>query len=262
MAWTLIIADIHGNIDALNAVLKSVGRFDNVIVLGDLVDYGPAPGEVIDTVKSLGGVVVRGNHDHAVAYGVDCRCGQELHELSVWFRENVTMQLLSRTDREYLGKLPLKTSMTVYPDTNMVVVHGSPSNPLYGYLYHWLPDEEIKALLKVNIRLTLYPGNSRKNAQSPDSRSRHIKYVVHGHTHYQGLRIAKGTFLINPGSVGQPRDADPRAAYALVDFENSIITFGRVKYDVEKTLKRLNEFKIPEPYLIILKTLLVTGRLP
>ncbi len=260
MARTLIIADIHGNIDALDAVLKSVGRFDNVIVLGDLVDYGPAPGEVIDVVRSLGGVVVRGNHDHAAAYGVDCRCSQELHELSVWFRENVTMQLLSRTDREYLGKLPFKILMTEYSDTNIVVVHGSPSNPLYGYLHHWLPDEEIKALLEVNIRITLHPSDISKNTQRHDGR--HVKYVVHGHTHYQGLRIVKGTFLINPGSVGQPRDADPRAAYALVDFENSIITFGRIKYDVEKTLKRLDEFKIPEPYLTTLRTLLATGKLP
>jgi protein phosphatase len=260
LAWTLVIADIHGNIDALNAVLKAARSFDNVIILGDLVDYGPAPGEVIDTVKSLGGIVVRGNHDHAVAYGVDCGCGRALHELSVWFRENITMQLLSKTDREYLARLPLKASITVDDGINAVVVHGSPLNPLYGYLYHWLPEEKVEVMVEANARLTPRPRRTRKISQGQNGK--HVKYVVHGHTHYQGLRIVKGIFLVNPGSVGQPRDSDPRAAYALVDFEHSIIMFGRVKYDVEKTLKRLNEFKIPEPYLTTLKTILTTGRLP
>jgi len=94
MSRLLILSDIHGNMPALEKILESIEKYDDVIVLGDLVDYGLHPGEVIDLLKSIGAKIVRGNHDHAAAYRVDCRCGEATHWLSVWFRENITLELL------------------------------------------------------------------------------------------------------------------------------------------------------------------------
>jgi len=135
---TLIINDLHGNLPALEAVLNSES-YDGVIVLGDLVDYGPFPGEVIDVLRSIEAKIIQGNHDHAVGYGVDCRCGDKTHWVSVWFRENVTNELLSQNDKKYLAKLPLYLE-----NEDSLFVHGSPSDPLCDYLYPWIGYNDLK----------------------------------------------------------------------------------------------------------------------
>ena len=103
----LVISDVHGNADALRAVLEDAGRWDDVWVLGDLVDYGPEPQVVVDMVRELRpGLVVRGNHDNAVAFGVDCLCDPKVHELSVYTRQAISARLLSREQVEWLRGLP------------------------------------------------------------------------------------------------------------------------------------------------------------
>ena len=250
MVRVLILSDVHGNIDALQAVLADAKGWDEVLVLGDLVDYGPSPGEVLDTLRGLGARMLRGNHDHAVAYGVDCRCGEATHWLSTWFRENITVRLISKNDRSFLGGLPERLRLDL-GSARLTAVHGSPSSPLYGYLYPWLPPRELCGMLRPSARL---------REEQVKSCPRGL-YLV-GHTHYQFLRVQDGALVVNPGSVGQPRDGDPRAAYAVLDTETGRVVFGRVRYPVEKTLERLRGLGVPEPYMSALRVLLVEARVP
>ncbi|MCE4611545.1 MAG: metallophosphatase family protein [Desulfurococcales archaeon] len=252
MTRYLVISDVHGNLPALKAVLEAVRRWDDVIVLGDLVDYGPNPGEVIDELRSIGAKIVRGNHDHAVAYGVDCRCGSDTHWLSVWFRENVTMKLLGGNDLRFLADLPLKLALNV-GSMRATLVHAAPSNPLYDYLYPWLDEESICSMLKSrNLRMR----RLEESARCPKG-----LYLV-GHTHYQFVRIVKGALIGNPGSVGQPRDGDPRAPYMILDAESGRIELGRIKYEVESVIRSLEVLRIPEPYLSTLKVMFKEARIP
>jgi protein phosphatase len=250
MARILLLSDIHGNLPALRTVLNVVDKWDEVLVLGDLVDYGPHPGEVIDEIRRIGARVVRGNHDHAVGYGVDCRCSDETHWLSVWFRENVTLKLLGEGDKQYLAQLPLKLRIGDTPE--ILAVHAAPSNPLYEYLHPWLGDDELCAKLSPHMRLyRLSHGN-----QCPRG-----VYLI-GHTHHQFLRMVRGTLIINPGSVGQPRDGDNRASYALLDTETGQVVLGRVKYDIDTLLRALEALRIPEPYMSALRHLIVKAEVP
>jgi predicted phosphodiesterase len=248
---SLLLSDIHGNLQALKTVLAKAKLYDEVIVLGDLVDYGPQPGEVIDELKGVGAVVLRGNHDEAVAYGVDCKCGEATHWLSVWFRENITIPVLSKSDRGFLAQLPLRLHLEA-GEVAGEAVHAAPRNPLYSYLYPWLDDEEACRLAtKPSLRL----GKSGSRCSPPP-------LVLVGHTHYQFLRVVHGAVIVNPGSTGQPRDGDPRAAYAILDRDSGAVTFHRIKYPVEETIRVLRGLSIPSPYIEALTYMFREARVP
>ncbi|MEB3805953.1 MAG: metallophosphatase family protein [Desulfurococcales archaeon] len=251
MPRILVLSDIHGNLPALEAVLEAARGWDEVVVLGDLVDYGPWPGEVIDELRGLGASIVRGNHDHAVAYGVDCRCGEATHWLSTWFRSNVTLRLLDKASISFLRSLPTRLE-TEIAGARAVLVHAAPSNPLYTYLHPWLGDDRLCSLLRPGLRLA----GGGEGVDCPRG-----LYLV-GHTHHQFYRTVNGAVVANPGSVGQPRDGDPRAAYMVLDDSTGLIALGRVKYDVGRVLQGLGELGVPEPYLGALKYMLVNARIP
>ncbi len=252
MSRVLVVSDVHGNMDAFKSVIGSVAGFDEVVVLGDLVDYGPDPGRVLDLVRELGARLVRGNHDDAVGFGRDCRCGERTHWVSVWFRENITNKILGETDKKFLRSLPEKLLLDI--DGFVIeAVHGSPSSPLYGYLYPDLGDREMCSALRPSLRLRI-----RNNYnECPSGR---IFFV--GHTHVQFLRTVRGALVVNPGSVGQPRDGDPRPGYLIVDTDKGSFTLGRVKYDVERVVRKLRDLGIPDPYYGFLVQLLRTGIVP
>ncbi len=215
MRW-LVISDIHGNHEALTSVLNSAPRHDSVLVLGDLVDYGPDPDLVIDVVKELGAVVIMGNHDYAVAEKSDCRAGPSLHEASVYTRSEITLKKISRNDVKWLSSLPKHLVMDL-GGFEAIVTHATPRDPLFKYLQPWLNDEVFREFV---------------GEEGPD-------FVIVGHTHRRFLRPTSfGKVVVNPGSVGQPRDGDWRASYAVVGDDGSV-QFFRVKYDVEATLRKL-----------------------
>lgn len=225
----LIISDIHANPYALRAVLDNAPPHDGVIVLGDLVDYGPRPGEVIDEVRSLGAKVVRGNHDEAVAKGIDCGCGPATHHLSVLTRERISYGTLSKADIAWLDTLPYELSLGWG-----TAVHAAPSNKLYTYVYPWMSNEEIcRELVTGPRRLAL------RRCEGVGG-----LYLL-GHTHHQFIRrLPGGSLVINPGSVGQPRDWDPRAAYAIVEVDGVEVVgveLRRVRYDVDAVLRDLRD---------------------
>ncbi|MCE4606126.1 MAG: metallophosphatase family protein [Desulfurococcales archaeon] len=226
----LVVSDIHGNSTALKEVISHVS-FDYLWVLGDLVDYGPDPGGVVDLVRELDpSVIVRGNHDHAAAFNVDCGCGPSTHELSVLTRSKITLQSLSRNDLDWLKRIPL-TGNAELCGSKIHMVHGSPDNPLYGYLYY----HKGPAILDMSL----------ERLQSPEAGG---SILLHGHTHYQGLIHYRDLLLVNPGSVGQPRDGDNRAAYLVIDVNTDEARFvlGRIKYDVDKSLKMYERSGLPE----------------
>jgi len=247
----LVISDIHGNYEALKAVLERAGRYDDVLVLGDLVDYGPDPELVVDFVRSLGAKAIRGNHDEAAAYGVDCRCGPELHELSVYTRSRITASKLSREDLEYLKLLPEKMELT-FSSKKVPIVHGNLQSPLYGYTYPWLKDEELCGLFspKRQVRLSSR-GEYEETGQD---------YIFIGHTHLPFLRSSPFFKIANPGSAGQPRDGDPRASAMLFDPDEEKVEFLRVQHSIDRVVDKLKLIIDDSRFLNQVTSLLRTGR--
>ncbi|MHA1626661.1 MAG: metallophosphoesterase family protein [Candidatus Asgardarchaeia archaeon] len=248
MTKVVIVSDIHGNLEAFNAVLNDCGNYDEFLFLGDAVDYGPNPAEVIDLLKSLGARSVMGNHDKAVAYKVDCRCSEELHDLSVYTRENISNKLLTESDVSFLRKMRVKSSFYI-DSLKIYMVHASPKNPLYGYIWPWLDEEEIEEEMK---ETTVY-----------GSKSIDADMILLGHTHYQFKKELPKmkNLLINPGSVGQPRDGDRRAGYAILIPDEPRVIFRRVKYNVENVLKEYKRLDLERKYLERLRSILLNGRI-
>ncbi len=243
----LVLSDIHGNADALKAILEEVGRWDSLWILGDLVDYGPEPHVVVDLVRELKPeLILMGNHDNAVAYNVDCMCAPELHDLSEYTRREISYKLLSSEQIAWLRSLPKVAELTA-GSARVYAVHGSPRNPLYGYLR---PDLLVGELL---LALTPSPIAVRPKPVTAD-------VVLVGHTHLQIDMRVYGTRIVNPGSVGQPRDGDPRTAYALVDLESWKVELRRVEYDIWGTIRKLEQLNLDTQYLLRLKEILLSGR--
>jgi len=216
---TLLLSDIHGNIDALLAVEEDLRlrreRCDLVLVLGDLVDYGPAPNEVIAWVRDHAHHAVRGNHDHAMATGADCRSSPAFKDLSVATREFFRPRL-EPAWLAFLQALPSRLSLSIDGRT-AAMVHATPRNPLFEYLGPDAPDEAWAAAVGVL-------------AEDSD-------YVFLGHTHLPFVRRIGKAMVVNPGSLGQPKDGDARGCYAVV--EDDRVELRRVSYDVERAVARL-----------------------
>lgn len=234
----LIVSDLHANLEALEAVLRdSEGRYDEVICCGDVVGYNANPGEVVEWARQNARCIVRGNHDRVVAFieEVPHDFNQNAWEAARW-----THAHLQPGQVRWLRSLP--AGPLVFDGFELV--HGSPR------------DEDEYVILREDA-LDLH-----------DLLASRICFF--GHTHVQGgwmwtrgglLQLRRpgsgekerihelpedGLFLLNPGSAGQPRDGDPRAAYAIWDAEQRTITFRRVEYDIEKAQRKILESGLPE----------------
>lgn len=230
----LVISDLHANWPALEAV-ASAEAFDRLFVIGDLVSYGPHPGEVVRFVRERAALVVRGNHDNALAFGVDCRCAPSSKPLAEATRA-IHRELLSPDQIEWLGKLPLTASSEMAGRT-IFAVHASPRDHLFRYtLTPDAPDEHVM---------------EEVGGVAAD-------YVLLGHTHFPMLRRAGNRLVVNPGSVGQPRDGDLRAAYAVID--DGAVTLKRAAYDVERTVSDLRRLPLDASVVEQLGAILRRGR--
>jgi putative phosphoesterase len=226
-----IISDVHANLAALESIEES---YDLLFCLGDLVDYGPQPREAIQWVKERALRVIRGNHDHALAYEVDCRCAPVMREPSVTTRRWHS-ELLSAQDKEYLHGLPLTDRIGVGGAT-FHLAHAAPSGNLYDY--HIVPDASEEFL--------------REQIEGIDT-----DFILLGHTHLPMMRTIGKTTIVNPGSVGQPRHGDPRASYTI--WEDGAIRFVRVPYDVSRTTALLKQSPLTLAVIIQLRTILESG---
>jgi diadenosine tetraphosphatase ApaH/serine/threonine PP2A family protein phosphatase len=232
----LILTDIHGNIDALEAVLRDAsGHYDEVVCCGDLVGYGASPAEVIEWVRQEAAFVVRGNHDRAVwEDGLKDTFNRAAHAAIEW-----CLKKLDPADIEWLRQLP---TGPVWP-YDFGLAHGSPLDEDEYLAFA----EDVIGLERVFERRLLFFGHTHvqggwiweregvQPAPAPGPRERQRVLQVHADIHH----------LINPGSVGQPRDHDPRAAYAVWDSESRLLTLRRVVYDIRSAQNRILAAGLP-----------------
>ncbi|MFB6168440.1 MAG: metallophosphoesterase [Haloferacaceae archaeon] len=206
-----VVSDVHANRVALDAVLDAMPDVDLLVNAGDVVGYNPWPAACVERVRELGMPTVVGNHDRATA-----RSGPVRFNAMANAGVDHARTRLSDEQRSWLADLPDRRTVA---DGRVRIVHGHPENP-DRYTY---PEEFSPAMLDGEALL------------------------VTGHTHVQGHRRFDEGTVMNPGSVGQPRDGDPRAAYALVDLETSPPTVDerRVEYDVGRVVEAVEAAGLP-----------------
>lgn len=205
----LIVSDIHANLPALQAVLDKDGDCNNLIFLGDVVDYGPNPKECVKFIRENADYFVRGNHDNALGYDVDCNCIGTFREYSIATRE-WHKTLLDASDIHFLRNMPTIDSFQLdnpeslrdgYEDASFYMAHASPQGDMFKYL------NQI------------------------------------GHTHVQYKKKLDYGMVVNPGSVGLARDGG-QACYAV--YEDGEIHLKRIDYDVKKTISDLMKSPLPQ----------------
>src|SRR3954468_8554534 len=233
-----VVSDIHSNLHALEAVLAAIDEAapDEVWCLGDLVGYGPRPNESCATIAGRADVCLAGNHDLAVRGTIDL---EEFHGdaglAATWTREVLEPQWKELLD----GLEPQGTAHGV------ALYHGSARDPVWEYV---LSDEAAAATLMLTDTQTVLVGHSHVALS--------VSPGLAGGLAPQGTTIdlSASRRLLNPGSVGQPRDGDPRAAYLRLDFEAQTATFERVEYDIERTQQEIRAAGLPEPLARRLET--------
>ena len=228
-----VVSDIHSNLHALDAVLAAIDGDapDELWCLGDLVGYGPHPNECCAAIAERADVCLAGNHDLAVRGTIDlAEFGGEAAVAAAWTREVLqpdAQALLDRLEPEGVAH-------------GVALYHGSARDPIWEYV---LSDEAAVATLAIaNVPLVLV-GHSHVALLVLDSADDLDGGVAAAGTE---LDLADVRALLNPGSVGQPRDGDPRAAYLLLDLEARHASFRRVEYDVERTQREMRDAGLPE----------------
>lgn len=209
----LILSDIHSNWPALEAVAQAEPDFDVCLCAGDVVDYATNPERCIDWVRTRTQCCVRGNHDHAVAQRIRAGGGPGMRDLARATRP-WHWHVLDDDRLTWLAELPV-TMHLQFDGLRFFLVHGTPRDPLDEYLGN---DET----------------QWRNRLQDVEA-----DVVCVGHTHQPFLLDLGNVRVINPGSVGQPRDGDPRASYVVM--EDGRIEFRRVEYDIDATVRNLEE---------------------
>jgi len=226
----LVLSDIHANPLALEAIQE---EFDVCLFVGDLVDYGIEPGPCVDWVRRNARYAVRGNHDHGAAQRVYVQGVGGFRYLTGVTRP-VSIERLTLNDRRYLTELPTTRAFTLN-GKRFFMVHATPRDPLDEFAS---PDAEFW----------------KRRLEHVDA-----DYVCVGHTHVQYTLQIGETTLINPGSVGLPRDGDPRPAYAVITDEG--VELKRVDYPVEEAVLSIQHTDLPDHAKQLLADVLRTGRM-
>ena len=238
----LILSDIHANITALDTVLKAAeGRWDKAVCLGDIVGYGPDPNEAVERVRELGCVTIRGNHDKAIAGISDAEEFNPIARTAVlWSRER-----LSSDNLEYLAQLRCGP---VFED-GFCIVHGSIRDEDE---YVFVPPQAIDELRIAPTALTFFGHTHRQGGfMQRGAGLAVIDFDITKRNLVSTLKIEVGaSYLLNPGSIGQPRDGDPRAAYAIIDCDKETVEFWRVPYDIAAVQNRMLDALLPEPLVL------------
>lgn len=235
----LVLSDIHSNLEALNAVLhaSAAQRYDEVLVLGDLVGYGADPNAVVDRIRSLNPVaIVRGNHDK-VAAGLDDAedFNPMARSAAHWTREALTPQTLA-----YLRDLPAGPKAI---GTMIEICHGS---PLDEDLYVVADVDAARSIAVARASICLFGHTHVALSARMDNLRRLQIDAPQGHPEFEIAVSADSKYLINPGSVGQPRDGDARAAYAIADLDRKVVTLYRVAYPIEAAQKKILDAGLPQ----------------
>jgi diadenosine tetraphosphatase ApaH/serine/threonine PP2A family protein phosphatase len=225
-----VLTDIHSNAPALEAALEAVGAFDELWVLGDMVGYGPHPNEVVERLRTLDAVAVQGNHDAAVLGRIPTGTFNDLARAAVAW----TVEAMRQDNLDWLAEQP---EMRVEGD--FTLAHGSPRDPLWEYLF---------SVPAARINLAAF--------ETP--------YCIVGHTHHQltfrdddgqveallaedeaSLTLDARRCILNPGSVGQPRDGDPRACAMTIDTAAGQVAWLRFDYDIGAAQEAIRATPLP-----------------
>jgi protein phosphatase len=224
----VILSDIHANFPALRTLSES---WDELWVIGDLVNYGPNPNEVVDWVRTHAHCVVRGNHDHAIGFATDPRCSPPYKTMAAETGK-FTDSVLTPEKKRYLERLPLSIERRL-GERSFYLCHATPSDPLFGYL--------------------------DKDAEQwePEVRGTAASVVVVGHTHVPFLRAIGNQTLLNPGSLGQAKVGAPQACYAV--WEDGQLELRLYTYPIEETKAHIAMMTVSEAVKANLMHVLDTG---
>jgi predicted phosphodiesterase len=213
-----LVSDVHANLPALEAVLDDMPPVEAVVCAGDVVGYNPWPAACLDRVRDLADATVRGNHDRTVETPSRYR-GNRMAEAGL---EHAKAEL-SADELAWLRSLPRAAS---FADGRYLLVHSHPA-----------PERE---------DAYVYPEKFGTLDRYLDDLDGDPDGLVLGHTHVQGSRSVDGRLVVNPGSVGQPRDGDPDAAYAVLDTDADTVDLRRVAYDIDRVVEAVSAAELPE----------------
>lgn len=236
----LVLSDIHSNFTALSATLDAAeGRWEKAICLGDVVGYGPDPNEVVDRVRGLASAIIRGNHDKA-AGGMG-----NLDDLNPVARAAVewTRAQLRPENLAYVKALPAGPLST----DGLTMVHGAYADEDE---YVFAPAQALGSLLAAPHNVIFFGHTHFQGGFAyRDSRLEIIRLQPPpGRPTFAAQRLESGTrYMLNPGSIGQPRDGDPRAGFAIADLDHGVVEFWRVPYDIQAVQERMRKAGLPEP---------------
>lgn len=245
----LIISDIHANLEALEACLAAAPPHDRVFNLGDIVGYGANPNEVTERARSLDTVFVRGNHDKACSGVTSVDGFNPIAGLAALW----TKQQLTPDNLDFLRKLP---QGPLLPMEGIQCVHGSPRDEDEYVLFR---REAVSILAGAGAPVTFFGHTHVQGGYWIDNTTEQqgpmeAKYESPEGAQQCKIQLRETTvYMINPGSVGQPRDGDPRAAFALYDNEERSVTFHRVPYEIERAQEKIFAAGLPERLAIRLE---------
>ena len=228
-----VISDIHANLHALEAVLAAIDADapDEVWCLGDLVGYGPKPNECCALVQARAATCLAGNHDLAVRGTIDlAEFSGDAGDAAAW-----TKTVLADESQRFLDGLQPQGKAS-----GVALYHGSARDPVWEYV---LSDEAATATFVLTEEQLVLVGHSHAALQVSLRDSVLEGGLAPGGTE---LELGGARRLLNPGSVGQPRDGDPRAAYLLLDLDRQRASFRRVEYDIERTQTEIRDAGLPE----------------
>lgn len=228
----LVISDVHANLAALEAVLEDAPPFDELWCLGDLVGYGPKPNECIQRVQSFSHISLAGNHDWATLGKLDLKSFNAVaRAANEWTREQLTP-----SSRTYLDGLSPR-----FQQGDFTLAHASPREPVWEYIMdagtaclnfeHFESPFCLVGHTHVPVVFELEEGQQRCEARLPPLP--------------EPVALGPRRAIVNPGSVGQPRDSDPRASYAILDDDEMTWTFHRAAYPVEVTQESMRALGLP-----------------
>lgn len=218
----LVVSDVHSNLAALEAVLDDASPFEAAVSAGDIVGYGPHPEECIDRLYLRDFRCVAGNHDNAVAT-----------KETDWFNDDAQEAIrinrgqLTAASLRWLGSLPTELRLEI-DGLRIAIYHGSPTQPLTSYIY----PEEAEVQAERFLAFT------------------NTKVLILGHTHIPYKMERNGCFVFNPGSVGQPRDGDPRASYSILETDPLSVENRRVEYNIDATAEAIDLAGLPHRFAI------------
>ena len=222
----LVLADIHGNLEALKAVLShAAGKFEEIWSLGDVAGYGPDPGPCLDILRKMKTVMVAGNHDLAACGKLDtedfnreARAAVELHRA-----------VLSAEHQRFLAELPL-----IRERRSVTLSHGNPADPVWGYVLNLFDAARVLSTAQTSLTLVGHTHLPGLWALAPSGR------VVMPEAEYEAeYSYAGGLHLANPGSVGQSRDGDPSARYMLLHPERKTLAFHSCRWKTGPTRRKM-----------------------